>query len=70
VVDLNPSPTRPSPAKLLPNPVDAKAAKTNVYGYLLATVSADHTIEFKFHEAAETETPAVVVAHFSADFIH
>lgn len=55
---------------LPPNAADAKAAKTNVYGYLLATVNPDHTIQFKFHEIAETDTPAAVVTRFSADFVH
>ena len=49
---------------------DAKAAKTNVYGYLLATVNPDHTIEFKFHEIAETDIPAGVVTRFTPDFVH
>jgi hypothetical protein len=52
------------------NAADAKAAKTNVYGYLLATVSPDHTIQFKFREIAETDIPAAVVTRFSADFVH
>jgi hypothetical protein len=55
---------------LPPNAADAKAARTNVYGYLLATVNPDHTIEFKFHEIAETDIPDGVVARFSADFVH
>ena len=55
---------------LPPNAADAKVAKTNVYGYLLATVSPAHTIQFKFHEIAETDTPAAVVARFSTDFVH
>ena len=55
---------------LPPDAADAKAAKANVYGYLLATVSPDHTIDFKFHEVAETAIPAAVVTRFSADFVH
>ena len=55
---------------LPPNVADAKAAKTNVYGYLLATVNPDHTIGFKFHEIAETDTPAGVVTRFTPDFVH
>ena len=46
---------------LPPTAAAAKAAKTDVYGYLLATVNPDHTIEFKFHEMAEADTPAPVV---------
>jgi hypothetical protein len=48
----------------------AKVAKTNVYGYLLATVTADHTIDFKFHELQEKEIPPEVVSRFSPDFVH
>jgi len=55
--------------ELPPGAADAKAAKTNVYGYLLATVSPDHTIEFKFHEIAESDIPGAVVTRFSADFV-
>ena len=49
---------------------DAKAAKTNVYGYLLATVHPDHTIDFKFREVSEADIPAGAVTRFSADFVH
>ncbi len=52
------------------DPNDAKAAKTNVYGYLLATVSPDHTIDFHFHELDEKDVPSDVVARFSLDFVH
>ena len=55
---------------LPPDSADAKAAKANVYGYLLATLNPDHTIQFKFHETAEADIPADVVARFSADFVH
>jgi hypothetical protein len=55
---------------LPPNSADAKIAKTNVYGYLLATVHPDHTLEFRFHEIAEPDIPASVIARFSADFVH
>jgi hypothetical protein len=55
---------------LPPNAGDAKAAKTNVYGYLLATVNADRTIDFRFHEFEEKDIPAEVVTRFSQDFVH
>lgn len=54
---------------LPPNAGDAKAAKTNVYGYLLATVSPDRTIDFRFHELEEKDVPLDVVARFSSDFV-
>jgi hypothetical protein len=55
---------------LPPNAGDAKAAKTNVYGYLLATVNADRTVDFRFHELEEKNIPTDVVARFSPDFVH
>lgn len=55
---------------LPPNSGDANAAKTNVYGYLLATVHPDRTIDFRFHELEEKDVPPEVVARFSPDFVH
>ncbi len=55
---------------LPPNAGDAKAAKTNVYGYLLATVNPNHTIDFRFHEIEEKDVPPEVVTRFTADFVH
>jgi len=52
------------------NASDAKAAKTNVYGYLLATVNSDRTIDFRFHELEEKDIPPEVVNRFSQDFVH
>lgn len=52
------------------NAGDAKAAKTNVYGYLLATVSPDHTIDFHFHELQEQDVPTDVVTRFTQTFVH
>jgi hypothetical protein len=55
---------------LPPDAGDAKAAKANVYGYLLATVNPDRTIDFRFHELEEKDVPSDVVARFSQDFVH
>ncbi len=55
---------------LPPNAADAKVAKTNVYGYLLATVNPDRTIDFRFHQLEETDIPPAVVTRFSQDFVH
>jgi hypothetical protein len=55
---------------LAPNASDAKAAKTNAYGYQLATVNPDRTIDFRFHELDEKDVPPEVVARFSQDFVH
>ncbi len=53
---------------------DAKAAKTDVYGYLLATVNPPDqppgTIKFDFVELNEDSIPAEVVQRFTKDFVH
>jgi hypothetical protein len=53
---------------------DAKAAKTNVYGYLMATVNpegeAPGTIKFKFEELKEDSIPDSVVQRFTKEFVH
>jgi hypothetical protein len=48
----------------------AKEAKTNTYGYVLATVNSDGTIQFDFHEIKEPDTSADVVKRFTPDFVH
>ena len=52
----------------------AKAAKTNVYGYLLATVnptgSPEGTIQFNFHELKESDVPTEVQTKFGTDLVH
>jgi len=55
---------------LPPNAADAKASKTNVYGYLLATVNPDHSIDFRFQELEEKNIPPDVITRFTSDFIH
>lgn len=56
------------------NARDAKAAKTNVYGYLLATVNPEGeppgTIKFKFEEMKENDIPKDVVQRFTPKFVH
>lgn len=53
---------------------DAKEAKTNVYGYLLATVnpagSPPGTINFKFEELKEDSIPDGVVQRFTKPTVH
>jgi Calcineurin-like phosphoesterase len=53
---------------------DAKAAKTNVYGYLMATVNPEGeppgTIKFKFEELKEDDLPSNVVQRFTKTFVH
>ncbi len=57
---------------LPPNAKDAKAAKTHVYGYLLATVtsSKEDPVRFDFHELKESDVPGDVVSRFTAAFVH
>jgi hypothetical protein len=52
------------------NANDANAAKTNVYGYLLATVNPDRTVDFRFHELQEQDILPEIVSRFSKDFVH
>jgi len=59
---------------LPPDAHNAKAAKTNVYGYLMATVNpageAPGTIKFKFEELKEDSIPETVVQRFTKPFVH
>ena len=59
---------------LPPAAEDAKAAKTNVYGYLVATVNPEGepagTIKFKFEELKEDSIPADVLQRFTKSFVH
>jgi len=54
-------------------PEDAKKAeeaKTNVYGYLLATAHESGSIDFRFKELPESAIPRDVVAEFGASLVH
>jgi hypothetical protein len=55
---------------LPPNAGDAKAAKTNVYGYLLGTVNRDRTIDFRFQRIDENQVPRGVVSRFGQNLVH
>jgi hypothetical protein len=59
---------------LPPNSGDAHAAKTNVYGYLLATVNPEGkvpgTIDFKFEELSEGQISDDVVQRFGKPVVH
>jgi len=48
----------------------AEEAKTDVYGYLLASVGSDGAIRFEFREISEGDIPASVVARFTPAFVH
>ena len=49
---------------------DAKIARTNVYGYLLGTVSPGGTIGFRFQQIDEKDVPRTVVAKFGQTLVH
>jgi hypothetical protein len=54
---------------LPPNKTEAKAAETNVYGYLLATAKPNGEIDFVFRKLNESDIPASVVDIYKADFV-
>jgi hypothetical protein len=49
---------------------DAKAAETNVYGFLIGTVAPSGEIHFDFHRVEEKDIPAPVVTRFTPQFVH
>ena len=49
---------------------DARAAMTNVYGYLLASVYAGGEIHFDFVKLNESDIPVTVVSRFTPEFVH
>jgi hypothetical protein len=54
---------------LPPEKVNANAAETNVYGFLLATVEPDGTIHFAFQKLAEGDVPAPVAERYTPEFV-
>ncbi len=51
-------------------PLDSPStAETDVYGYLLATVSAEGTIDFSFHKVNESDVPQWVRQRYPAELI-
>jgi hypothetical protein len=56
----------PLPPKVNPGP----GARTNVYGYLLATVTADGMIDFEFQNLEESKVPAAIVNRYQPEFVH
>ena len=55
---------------LPPHARSARAAQTNVYGFLTGTVNPDGQIQFKFHELKESDVPGDVVQRYTPDFVH
>jgi len=49
---------------------DARAAMTNVYGYLRGTLSANGEIRLEFQKLNENDVPAAVVSRFTPEFVH
>jgi hypothetical protein len=49
---------------------DARAAKTDVYGYLLGSVSPNGEIHFEFRQLSESDVPAAVASRFTPNFVH
>lgn len=56
--------------KLPPEAHKAAEAKTDVYGFLLATAHDDGSIDFKFKEIKESEIAPDVVKRFGAPLVH
>ena len=55
---------------LPPGSPDARAAETNVYGYLLGGVNPDGEIRFTFHKLNEGDVPAAVASRYTPEFVH
>jgi hypothetical protein len=55
---------------LPPNASAASAAETNVYGYLLANVQRDGSIDFQFQKLEESSVPAAIVERYKQEFVH
>ena len=50
--------------------VDARAAETNVYGFLLATVQPSGEIQFSFKRLQESDVPSATVDRYKSEFVH
>jgi hypothetical protein len=55
---------------LPPGATQAVEAKTNVYGYVVASADADGAIRFEFKEIKEEDIPAPVVSRFTRELVH
>ena len=56
--------------ELPPAATQAREAKTNVYGFLAASVQPDGAIRFDFNEIKENDIPASVVKRLRPEFVH
>ena len=55
---------------LPPDAKSARAAETDVYGFLTGTVHADGRINFVFQRLKETDIPSAVVGRYTPEFVH
>jgi len=55
---------------LPPDAGAAHEARTNVYGFLLATVDPDGQIQFDFQQLNEQDVPAAVTRQYAPEFVH
>jgi len=55
---------------LAPNAKDARAAETNVYGFLTGTVQPNGEINFAFQRLSESDIPAPVAERYTPPFVH
>jgi hypothetical protein len=55
---------------LPPDASNARAAETNVYGFLLGTVNPDGEIDFAFQRENEPDVPAAIVNRYKTEFVH
>jgi Calcineurin-like phosphoesterase len=51
-------------------PTQARAAETNVYGFLLGQVQPSGEIRFTFRRLRESDVPAAVVDRYKPEFVH
>lgn len=55
--------------KLPPDAKRAKEARQKIYGYLIGTVNADGSIDFRFHEVKRKDVPQAIVARYTPKFV-
>lgn len=55
---------------LPPDAKDARAGKTNVYGFLTGSVTPDGEIHFAFQRLNEPDIPAPVIERYTPQFVH
>jgi hypothetical protein len=55
---------------LPPNAKDARAAETNVYGFLTGTVKPHGEIDFEFKQLSESDVPVAIATRYTPQFVH